>query len=196
MGRRQPAGRRVEQARVDARAAELAVQGLSMTQVAERLGWKSPGTARAAIDRHLALSAEPVNEALRRLWGRRIEAGVRVAWEAMHAENLVVSQGKVVCHPESGEPLVDRAPNVAAVDTMIRLGERAGRLFGLDAPKRSVTLTVDMMRAELVELGSSLGFEDPLAVAAALGEAQAFVPQPGDDVPADAEIISDEPSPA
>jgi hypothetical protein len=96
---------------------------------------------------------------------------VKVVWEAMHAENLLVSQGKVVCDPRTDEPLIDRAPNVQAADTMMRLGERAARLFGLDAPKKTVTLTVDMMRSELMELGNKLGFDDPLGVATALAEA-------------------------
>ena len=169
--KRRVTGRRVEQSRIDAKAAELAVQGLTMTQIAQQMGWKSPSTASAAIHRHLALSAEPVNEALRRLWGHRIEESVKVVWEAMHAQNLAISQGHVVCHPETGEALRDWDPNVRAADTMMRLGERAARLWGLDAPKRSVTLTVDMMRSELMELGSKLGFEDPLGVASALAEA-------------------------
>lgn len=164
-------GRKVEQAQIDAKAAELAVQGLTMTQIAQRMGWASPSTASASINRHLARSAEPVNEALRRLWGHRIEESVKVVWEAMHAENLVVSQGRVVEDPRTGQPLVDRDPNVRAADTMMRLGERASRLFGLDAPKKTVTLTVDMMRSELMELGTKLGFDDPLGVATALAEA-------------------------
>jgi len=190
MTRRRPAGRKVEQARIDARAADLAVQGLSMSQIAARMGWRSPQTARHAIDRHLALSAEPVNEALRRLWGARIEESVRVVWEAMHAENLVVSQGKVMTDPRNDEPLIDRDPNVRAADTMMRLGERAARLFGLDAPKRSVTLTVDMMRSELMELGGKLGFEDPLGVAAALAEASEVVAQ-AQGVPEDGEEVAE-----
>jgi hypothetical protein len=164
-------GRKIDQARIDARAAELAVQGLTMRQIADQMGWADSATAKRAIDRHLALSAEPVNEALRRLWGARIEESVKVVWEAMHAVNYAISQGKVVCHPETGEALIDRDPNVRAADTMMRLGERAARLFGLDAPKKTITLTVDMMKAELVELGNQLGFDDPLSVAGALAEA-------------------------
>jgi hypothetical protein len=195
-GRRGPPARRVEQAKIDAKAAELAVQGLTMTQIAQRMGWKSSSSAKNAIDRHLALSSEPVNEALRRLWGQRIEKSVQVVWEAMHAENLVVSQGKVMEDPRTGEPLIDREPNVRAADTMMRLGERAARLWGLDAPKRSVQITVDMMRAELTELGSQLGFDDPLAVAQAMAEAQAMKMPPelpeGDEEVVEGEIVPDE----
>lgn len=197
---RSMSGRKVEQAQVDAKAAELAVQGLTMTQISQRMGWASPSTASAAINRHLARSSEPVNEALRHLWGHRIEESVKVVWEAMHAENLVVSQGKVVCDPRTDEPLIDRAPNVQAADTMMRLGERAARLFGLDAPKKTVTLTVDMMRSELMELGTKLGFDDPLGVANALAEAsqlqiaaaggEPVAPQDQHEV-AEAEVIDD-----
>lgn len=198
--RRTMSGRKVEQAQIDAKAAELAVQGLTMTQISQRMGWASPSTASTAINRHLARSAEPVNEALRRLWGHRIEESVKVVWEAMHAENLVVSQGKVVSDPRTDEPLIDRDPNVRAADTMMRLGERASRLFGLDAPKKTVTLTVDMMRSELMELGGKLGFDDPLSVANALAEASALqiaeagggaVPEPADVV--EGEIVEDRP---
>jgi hypothetical protein len=199
MARRAPTGRKVSQARMDAKAAELAVQGLTMTQIARQMGWKDPRSAGAAISRHLALSAEPVNEALRRLWGARIEESVRVVWDAMHAENLAISQGKVVLDPRTGEPLVDRDPNVRAADTMMRLGERAARLFGLDAPKRSVTLTVDMMRSELMELGGKLGFDDPLGVAAALAEASEVVtalPGHSQDEVAEAEVVEDDDSAA
>jgi hypothetical protein len=200
MPRRRPtSARKVEQAQIDAKAAELAVQGLTMTQISQRMGWASPSTASTAINRHLARSAEPVNEALRRLWGHRIEESVKVVWEAMHAENLVVSQGKVVEDPRTGEPLIDRDPNVRAADTMMRLGERASRLFGLDAPKKTVTLTVDMMRSELMELGSKLGFDDPLGVANALAEASELqiaaagghAPEPADVV--EGEIVEEKP---
>lgn len=193
---RGPPARRVEQARIDAKAAELAVQGLTMTQIAQRMGWSSGQVAKKAIDRHLALSSEPVNEALRRLWGQRIEKAVQVVWEAMHAQNLVVSQGKVMEDPRTGEPLIDREPNVRAAEALMKIGERAARLSGLDAPKRQVTVTVDMMRAELTELGAQLGFEDPLAVAQAMAEAQAMKMPPAEletkDEVVDAELVEDE----
>jgi hypothetical protein len=95
--------------------------------------------------------------------------------------------------------LIDRDPNVRAADTMMRLGERASRLFGLDAPKKTVTLTVDMMRSELMELGNKLGFDDPLGVANALAEASELqiaavggqAPEPADVV--EGEIVEEKP---
>lgn len=90
-------------------AVQLRREGLTLRQIAARLGI-SPATAHEDISRALAdIPAESVEE-LRTVWGERLESATAVVMPQVEAGDL------------------------DAVDRLVRLTDRAAKLYGLDAP--------------------------------------------------------------
>jgi hypothetical protein len=57
------------------------------------------------------------------------------AHKEIRAEHFIVSaSGKVAIHPDTGEPLRDPGPKLAAIDRAIKVNDRIGKLRGLDRP--------------------------------------------------------------
>ncbi len=97
------------------------------------------------------------------------------AWKVLKARHLIVSHGRVVrrrvldsdglfivvggdddnpVYAEEG--LVDHKPVLEAIQTVVKIMERRSKLWGLDAPKRYETLTVDRIDAQIAELEAEL----------------------------------------
>ena len=55
----------------------------------------------------------------------------------MRRTHYLVSQGKIVRHPETDEPLDDDGFKLACHDRLLRLEERRARMLGMDAPQRA-----------------------------------------------------------
>ncbi len=143
-----------------AEAAKLRTTGMSWQDVADALGFAdASGAYRAAQDAMRAI-AEPARE-LRAIELARLDFALRTAWQAMTAKHVTVSQGRVVLDPVSGEPLRDWAPNLAAIDRVVKIGERRARLLGLDAPTKIEAITPDRIEAEIERLAEELGINGP-----------------------------------
>lgn len=67
----------------------------------------------------------------------------------------VAPNGHIVEDPNGG-PLVDDGPNLAAMDRLIRIGDRRAKLLGLDQPQRLEVLTIDAIDAEIQRLHSEI----------------------------------------
>jgi hypothetical protein len=79
------------------------------------------------------------------------------AWKVLDRKHLVVSAGKVIV--VDGEPLLDSAPTLRSVDTILRLCERRAKLMGLDAPQRH-EITAGDLDAEITRLTAQLAEND------------------------------------
>jgi hypothetical protein len=75
-----------------------------------------------------------------------------------------------VVRGEDGEPVLDDAPVLAAIDRLLRIQERRARLLGLDAPTRSrievvdddvARMLVEQLEAEFAEFQPEDGSETP-----------------------------------
>ena len=53
--------------------------------------------------------------------------------------------------PLTQEPLLDRGPNLAIVELLLRISRRRAQLRGIDAPRRreALVVTTDMVEAEI-----------------------------------------------
>lgn len=97
---------------------ELRKAGLSLRQIAQRTG-VSVSMAKKDLDRALAdLLAEQNTKA--------------EDWRALELERL--EKMHVALWPK----VVNEAPNMAAVDRVLRIAERRSKLLGLDMPVRSI----------------------------------------------------------
>jgi hypothetical protein len=150
----------IETAERDAKACRMRSEGRNYDEVATALGFTDRSTARRAVERGLlAVVAEPAAH-LRTLELARLDILLSKAWEVLQAEHIVVSQGRVMEHPVTGEPMVDHQPVLHAIDRVLRISERRCKLLGLDAPVRIETISVDQIEAEITRLAAELGMND------------------------------------
>ncbi len=147
----------VDTAERDADACRLRTTGASYADIAKALGFADAAGALRAVQRGMqSIVAEPARE-LRAIELARLDLALRHAWEVMTRVHITVSQGRVVLDPATGEPLRDYGPVLAAIDRVIRIGERRAKLLGLDAPTRIEAITVDQIEAEINRLALELG---------------------------------------
>ncbi|HEV7979833.1 hypothetical protein [Amycolatopsis sp.] len=129
------AAEQIEVARRRAEAIKLRSQGLTWQQVADELGYASRGAACTDVTRALEIEREELAITVdmhRTVQIECLDAFTRAAWKVLKADHVTVSHGKVVLHPETGKPLLDDGPKLAAIDRLLRIEERRARLLGLD----------------------------------------------------------------
>lgn len=131
-------GRFAEDPRTAERAAaaiDLRAQGRTYQQIADELGYADKGQAWRAVERgKLAILKEPV-ERLIQTEAERLDELYVEALEVLSREHVTVSHGKVVCD-ETGTPILDDGPRLAALDRLVKIRESYRKLHGLDAEKK------------------------------------------------------------
>lgn len=133
------------------RAVELVRLGRDYAQIAEELGYSTESGARLAVKRALARVAEPEVEKLREIETTRLVDLMRRCYELLEQDHVVVSHGRVVRDPVTGEPLRDHAAVVAIIREIRQLSAELSKLRGLHAPQRVVVeeITEDVVQAEI-----------------------------------------------
>jgi hypothetical protein len=158
-------------------------EGLTYGAIAEALDYADRKTAYNAIWRQLRREAKGPVEALikaesERLFvelerldteEERIDALIEPVTRVLNTRHITVSNGRVILHPATAEPLEDDAPVLQAVDRLTRLSaerraiseqrrrisESLRKLHGLDAPTR-VDATVHETTQQDLELQEML----------------------------------------
>lgn len=141
----------------DSRALDLRRRGLHYAQIAAEMGYRSPSSAHDAVQRALADTAREAAEEVRQVEAQRLDDLTATLTRIMLTRHLVVSQGTVAVHPQTGEPLTDDDPVIRAVLGLVRVSERRAKLLGLDAPTRHEVITMDAVEAEIRKLEAELG---------------------------------------
>jgi len=151
-----------ESAERDAEACRLRTNGATYRQIADQLGYADESSAWKAVDRALrATVAEPAAK-VRMIELARLDLLFAEAYRVMRAEHVVVSNGRVVMDPaDPTKPLRDDGPTLAAIDRLVKIGERRARLWGLDAPIKVDLPTYGQVEAEIARLATELGMNDP-----------------------------------
>lgn len=144
-----------------AKALALKVAGLGYDQIAEQLGYAGRAAAYVDINRALKQRKKDQDEAADlavSLELERLEAMERAAWTVLRRQHVLVSGGKVVKDKDddTGRPIVDDAPTLAAIDRLLKIQVRRARLLGLDTPMKVEMLTVDVIDAEIARLTAEL----------------------------------------
>lgn len=145
----------------DGNACRMRNLGHSYDEIAAELGFGDRGAARKAVERAMLLSVQEPAAEQRAMQLAKLDLLLRKAWEVLYARHIVVNQGRVVLDPDSGEPLVDHGPVLAAVNSVLKIEERRSKLLGLDAPVRVEAITVDMIDVELDRLVQEYRMPDP-----------------------------------
>lgn len=129
---------RHQSAQLRKRIVELRDQGLSFREIAAEVNravdttWRHYQNAMreipaAAVAAHAETMAARRDEQL-----RRIDLERESVMEVLTAFHVTVSQGRVV-NLDSGDPVADTAPVLAAVDRLVKLDDQEAKLLGLYA---------------------------------------------------------------
>jgi len=147
----------------DAKACALRRKGLTYDDIAAELGFRDRSAARKSVKRALGtIAGEPAAE-LVTLEAERLDELTRCLYRIVATVHYVVTPGgKLARHPDTGEPLADPGPVLAALRELRAVSESRRRLLGLDAPAQArievldnAALDAEMLRiaAEFDELG-------------------------------------------
>jgi hypothetical protein len=138
----------------------------------EELGYSSIGVARKDFARALeeSIAAQHASvEVYREEQLMELEYLAEEAHKILRARHYVVTPGgKLVDDPETGQPLLDDGPVLAAIDRLVKILDRVAKLRGLDAPQKLEVMTIDAIEAAITDLNAQL------ALAASESEAEAL----------------------
>jgi hypothetical protein len=148
--------REPEQVERDARAVELRRSGLNYRQIAAQLT-VAVSTAHDMVRRGLTDTVAESNDEVRQLELVRLDHLYRAALGVLGKRHLIVSNGRVALHPETGEALLDSGPILQAMDRLIKIMDRRAKLLGLDAPTRVEMITLGAIEAEIERLEKEMG---------------------------------------
>ena len=144
MGRRMDGAASVQRAAAVERAkrvVDLRAEGKTFEEIADELG-VSIGLVHRDLERTLAHVADPNVAALRAKQGAELTMMKAVVLDVVQRRHLAINQAGVV-RDDEGKPLMDDGPLLAAVDRLIRIGEREAKLYGTDArPEIQITGTL------------------------------------------------------
>lgn len=153
----------------DAKAARLRSAGHTFQEIADQLGFGDKSTARQSVYRAIAdVIKEPAEEVLKVELDRLDQQLTRLndletaARQVLEARHITVNNGRVILHPDTGDPMEDDAPVLAAIDRLVKIetarnqnAERRAKLTGLDAAIK-IDSTVHEVTPQDVELQQML----------------------------------------
>lgn len=117
-------------------ALRLRNRGVTWQEIADRLGYDSAPSAAQDLRRALDQRREELSLSLDQYREKQlasIDMQRRAVIGVLEAFHYTVNNGMIVAGPD-GNPLLDDAPILRAVDRLKALDEREARLLGLDAP--------------------------------------------------------------
>lgn len=137
--RRSPAEKELSQQR-KAQVIEWRRDGMTFEEIGRRLNPDAPLTRQAAHKIYTTalqeIPAQSIGE-YRAEQEERLDELRRRAYDVLWREHVTVSQGRVVVDPDTGGPIVDDAPRLRAIETVLKIEERLARLRGIDVPTRA-----------------------------------------------------------
>lgn len=155
--------RRRETAERDAKAADLRARGRTYQQIADELGYSNKGDAFRAVEHALAAVVKESGKAvlhfeLERLDAElaRLDALEETVRKVLKARHITVSNGRVIIHPDTLEPMEDDGPVLQAVDRLLKIeesrrrnGERRAKLTGIEAAIKVDTTVHEVTQQDL-----------------------------------------------
>lgn len=134
-------------------------EGRQYHEFYEELGYATPSAASRDFQRcleHVIAEERHSLEVYRQAELMKLDHLSVAAMRVLHRTHYhVAPNGRIVEDPGGG-PLVDDGPNLAAMDRLIRIGDRRAKLLGLDQPQRLEVLTIDAIDAQISALTEQL----------------------------------------
>lgn len=139
---RQPAARKKAADR-EAAAVRLWVTGMSLSQIADRVGYKGATGAKTAIDRALRRIPDEAADEARRKMAMQLAELELATFRIMTNPNPLTDKGKAITVEQRAADgtvtrvgLVDQNAQLKAVQTFVRVQESQRKLLGLDAASK------------------------------------------------------------
>ena len=160
----------------DVQATRLRAQHLTFEQIGQALGINK-STAKRAVDRVLNHAQVEAAEELRAVELAVLIAARQRLVQVLYAKHVHVSDGRVV-RDDTGEPILDDGPAIAAARAIQGNSESIRKLLGLDAPAQATVTVIgedaidEAIRALEAQLADSDRTGGPAGEDPALPEAQ------------------------
>ena len=141
-----------EKARICILAARLRTRRMTFTDIAAELGLSSPAAAKQAVSVGLGLLPSENFAEARREAADELDEMARGAWEVIDNPGLATTvSGKLILDPDTDRAMPDRQAEIAARKLLLEIHKERRKLFGVDAPKQSVTFSGNLedLRAEV-----------------------------------------------
>ena len=135
-------------------AARLRGKRMTYREIGERMGC-SYQTAWSRVQRAYNAARADATDVAREFERQRLDEQYREAERIKNETHYVTAHGKVVTHPETGDPLVDAAPALAALARMQSIAESYRKLEGLDQPtkvEQSGTVKYEVVGVDVTDL--------------------------------------------
>jgi hypothetical protein len=144
----------LEGAERDAEACRLyTYEGRTYQQVSDILGYGGKQNAHRAIQRMLLDTIQQPADELRAREVLRAEEIYLMARDIARDDHYAHSGGKLVYGPpdSGGQPLLDPAPRLSAMDRMLKAMERLAKLKGLDSATKVHNLTLEEIQKMIAD---------------------------------------------
>jgi hypothetical protein len=141
-----------EKARLCILAARLRTRRMKFTDIATELGLSSPQAAKQAVSVGLGLMPSENFAETRREVAEGLDEKEREAWRIVeNPPPMTTVSGKLVLDPATGGPIPDAQAKIAALRLLLEISKARRQLYGVDAPKQSVSFTGNLedLRAEV-----------------------------------------------
>lgn len=158
-----PARRTSHDRERDYKALDMHRRGFTHRQIATELGWSAHQSAANAITRALKELTQVDPDAVVKLMRDRLDEYRRHAWRVLATRHYVTTpSGAVARHPQTGDPLIDDSPVLAALDRLLRYDIEERKMLGVDAPvkHRIDVITSDAVEDEIRKLEAELARHD------------------------------------
>lgn len=116
--------------------------GMTLTEIGKKHGL-TESTVRYRLREYFPERPTVMLEKIRGRENDKLDHYEEEALKLLNTPHVVVSHGKVIIDPRTGEPMLDNEPRFKAIKTLLEIHSRRGKLNGSDAPQKAeVTHTV------------------------------------------------------
>jgi hypothetical protein len=157
--------RTIEARERDYKALDMHRRGFTYRQIGAELGWTSTASVGPAISRALKEMTKVDPDEIVKVMRDRLDDYRRQAWRVLGRTHYVTTQsGAVARHPVTGDPLVDDAPVLQALDRLLKYDVEERKMLGVDAPTKTrveviTESDVDAAIRELTEKHAAMDLE-------------------------------------
>lgn len=147
----------LESAGRDAEACRMLERGHTYQEIADTLGFGNRGHAYRAVQQALAALPRESAMELRRVRTNQLNYLLYNAMQIIGGTYPVVSQSGQIVRDEDGQPLLDEAPRLAAIDKARRIVMDLAKIEGIIAPIRTeAVISIDSLDAQIAALTAEL----------------------------------------
>jgi hypothetical protein len=118
------------------KALDMRAKLIPYSKIAEECGYPSVQAACKDVNKALIQHFNEVLPTVRERELYSLDIAEAKLWEILDRFHYVKGEKGMVMYSPDGEPLRDSAPEMAAIERIVKIHERRARLLGIDAPEK------------------------------------------------------------